>query len=173
MLLEGTGGVSLFALQFAKAFGLDVIILSSSDEKLARAKSMGALHCINYRQHEDWPSAILDLTKGKGVDAVIEVGGAKTLERAARSVKKGGVICLIGVLSGAREPLDLRPILMNNVRIQGIFVGAKTIFSAMNRVVLHGKIRPVIDTVFGFEEAKNAFTHLESGKHFGKVCIKV
>lgn len=173
VLLEGTGGVSLFALQFATALGLKSIIISSSDEKLERAKGLGASVGINYNKKSDWPAAVLDLTEGRGVDAVVEVGGAKTIGRAIKSVKRGGVISVIGILSGIEEPLDLRPILMNNVRIQGIFVGGKTVFEAMNRVVSHAKIKPVIDSCFAFNDAPKAFAHLESAQHFGKVVIKV
>jgi NADPH:quinone reductase-like Zn-dependent oxidoreductase len=173
VLLEGTGGVSIFALQFAKAFGLKSIVISSSDEKLKQAKQMSATHGINYLKIEDWPQAILELTDGLGVDAVVEVGGAKTLSKAIRSVKKGGVVCVIGILSGSKEPLDLRPILMNNIRLQGIFVGAKTVFDAMNRVICHANIHPIVDRIFDFDEAKKAFYHLESAQHFGKVSIKI
>lgn len=173
VLIEGTGGVSLFALQFAKAFGLKSIVISSSDEKLAKAKAIADCHGINYRQNDNWPAAIMDKTEGRGVDAVVEVGGAKTIQKAIASVKRGGVVCLIGILSGTEEPVDLRPILMNNIRIQGIFVGAKMVFSAMNRVLEHAKIRPVIDRVFDFKDTPAAFSYLESAQHFGKICIKV
>lgn len=173
VLIEGTGGVSLFALQFSKAFGINCIVLSSSHEKLAKAKSIGAHQGINYKDVADWSAAVLDLTAGLGVDAVVEVGGAKTLSRAIASVKKGGVVCVIGVLTGAEEALNLRPILMNNLRLQGIFVGAKSVFVAMNRVLAHAKIHPIIDSIFDFADARKAFYYLESAQHFGKVCIKV
>ena len=135
VLLEGTGGVSLFALQFANAFNISSIITSSSDEKLLKAKTLSASYGINYQKDVDWQIKTLELTKGQGVDAVVEVGGKLTIGRAIQSVKKGGVVCVIGVLSGASEALDLRPILMNNIRLQGIFVGAKTVFQNMNRVL--------------------------------------
>lgn len=170
VLLEGTGGVSLFALQFAEILGLRAIIISSSDEKLKRAKALGASSGINYAAIPEWSKEVLKVADG-GVDAVIEVGGAKTISQAIASVKKGGVVCLIGVLSGVSEPLDLRPILMNNIRIQGLFVGSMEVFEAMNRVISHSLLRPVIDRVFDFAEAPLALAHLESGKHFGKVCI--
>lgn len=173
VLIEGTGGVSLFALQFAQVLGLKAIVLSSSSEKLAKAKAIGDCCGINYAENDNWPDMVLDLTGGKGVDVVIEVGGAKTINKAIASTKKGGTVAVIGILSGIREAIDLRPILMNNIRIQGIFVGAKTVFSAMNRVIEHGKIRPVVDRVFDFNQAPEAFRHLESAQHFGKVCIKV
>lgn len=173
VLIEGTGGVSLFALQFAKAFGLKAIVISSSNDKLKRAQALHECKTINYAENQNWQAAVLDLTAGRGVDAVVEVGGAKTINKAIESVRRGGVVSVIGILSGLSEAIDLRPILMNNIRIQGIFVGAKTVFSAMNRVVEHGEIRPVIDRVFDFHEAKDAFSYLESAQHFGKVCIRV
>lgn len=173
VLLEGCGGVSLFSLQFAKVFGINPILISKSDEKIHRAQEIAKLKGINYQDHEDWPKMIRDLTDGRGVDAVVEVGGAKTLGRAIKSVKRGGVICVIGVLSGSEEPLDLRPILMNNIRLQGLFVGAKTVFEAMIRVLDHAEIHPVIDRVFSFDEVKQAFSYLETAQHFGKICIKV
>lgn len=173
VLLLGTGGVSLFALQFAKILGLNVIITSSSDEKLKKAGALGADYFINYKKEPEWAKQVQKLTASLGVDAVIEVGGAKTLGSSIASVKKGGVVCLIGVLSGSSEALDLRPVLMNNIRIQGIFVGSRELFIAMNRVISHSKLRPVIDSVFDFKDAPKAFLHLESGDHFGKVVIKI
>jgi|SRR5579871_1298035 len=173
VLLEGTGGVSLFALQFAHAFKMKSIIISSSQEKLAKAKEMRADHCINYTENTEWQNQVLEYTQGLGVDAVVEVGGAQTLGRAISSVKKGGTVCVIGVLSGSGNSIDLRPLLMNNIRLQGIFVGPKTLFLAMNRVLSHAKIHPVIDRVFSFNETPKALAYLESAHHFGKVCIKV
>lgn len=173
ILLLGTGGVSLFALQFAKALGLNVIITSSSDDKLARVQKIYSCQTINYTKHENWSAAVLDMTDGQGVDAVVEVGGAKTINQAISSTKRGGAIFIIGVLSGLSEAVDLRPVLMNNLRLQGIFVGAKTVFAAMNRVIEHGKLRPVIDRVFEFDEARAAFSYLESAQHFGKVVIRI
>lgn len=173
VLLEGTGGVSLFALQFAKTLGMKTIITSSSDDKLAKAKALGADFTINYKDDAEWQLAVLERTRGEGVDAVIEVGGKSTIGRAIASVRKGGVVCVIGILTGISEALDLRPILMNNIRLQGLFVGPKTIFEAMNRVLLHNKIHPVVDRVFPFSEAPAALTYLESAQHFGKVCIKM
>ena len=173
VLIEGTGGVSLFALQFAKVFGLAAVVISSSNDKLKKAAAIHHCHTINYAENDNWPAAILDITNGQGVDAVVEVGGAKTINKAIASVKRGGQVSVIGILSGLREDIDLRPILMNNIRIQGIFVGAKTVFSAMNRVIEHGKIRPIIDRIFDFNDAPAAFSYLESAQHFGKICIRV
>lgn len=173
VLLEGTGGVSLFALQFAKVLGIKCIITSSSQQKLIKAQALHADHVINYKESPDWPSKVLDFTHQQGVDAVIEVGGQKTINQAIASVKKGGVVCVIGVLSGSSEVIDLRPVLMNNIRLQGIFVGAKAIFTAMNRVIEHSKIHPIVDKVFAFEKANEAYSYLESASHFGKVVIKM
>lgn len=171
VLIEGTGGVSLFALQFAQLLSLKTIVISSSNDKLAQAKKLGATHTINYVQNEQWPEAVLSLTEGMGVDGVVEVGGAKTINKAIASVKRGGVITVIGILSGTTENFDLRPILMRQIRIHGVFVGAKSLFMAMNRVIEHGNIHPVIDKVFDFKDAPKAFDYLESGAHFGKVVI--
>lgn len=173
VLILGTGGVSLFALQFAQAFGLSALITSSSDEKLAKARTIYDVPSINYQKYPDWHQVVLDMTKGEGVDVVVEVGGAKTLPKSIKATKKGGSVCVIGVLSGVLEPLDLRHILMNQLRIQGVFVGPKTVFAAMNRVLQHQKIKPVIDRVFAFDKAPLAFSYLESQAHFGKVVIKV
>lgn len=174
VLIEGTGGVSIFSLQFAKAFGLNVILTSKSDEKLAKANAIHPIKGINYLKNDQWHKAVMDLTNGDGVDAVIEVGGSRTISKAIQSVKRGGTICVIGVLTGAQdETLDLRPLLMGSIRLQGIFVGGKTVFTAMNRVIAHAKIKPVIDRVFKFSEAPQAFSYLASGDHFGKVCIAV
>ncbi len=171
VLLEGTGGVSLFALQFAKAMNLNTIITSSSNDKLGQAKKLGATHTINYRQHEEWQEEVMKITQGQGVDGVVEVGGAKTINKALSCLKRGGVMTVIGILSGTSEAIDLRPILMRQLRIHGVFVGSKALFMSMNRVIEHAQIKPVIDKCFDFKDASAAFTHLESGAHFGKVVI--
>ncbi|MBN1947649.1 MAG: NAD(P)-dependent alcohol dehydrogenase [Bradymonadales bacterium] len=175
VLLEGTGGVSLFALQFALLAGARVIITSKSDEKLEKAAGLGAHHTINYRQTPDWGKAVQALTGGSaaGVDLVIEVGGAETLPQALRAVRVGGTICLIGILSGNRVELPLTSILMRGVRVQGLLVGSREGFEAMNRAIASHQIRPVVDRVFPFEQAGEAFSYLASGRHFGKVCIAV
>jgi NADPH:quinone reductase-like Zn-dependent oxidoreductase len=172
VLLLGTGGVSLFALQLAKTLDLKTIIISSCNNKLKKAQSLGADHVINYINKPEWSREVLNI-KNQGVDVVIEVGGAKTLPQSIASVKKAGVVCVIGVLTGVLEPLDLRPVLMNNIRIQGVFTGSKEVFLALNRVLTHSRIKPVIDKVFDFKDATNALAYLESGQHFGKVCIKM
>lgn len=170
VLIEGTGGVSLFALQFAQLLNLKTIVTSSSNDKLARAKKLGATHLLNYRELTNWHEKVRELCHG-GVDGVVEVGGAKTISQAVACTKNGGTVCVIGVLSGSQEPFDLRPILMRQIKIHGTFVGPKNLFAAMNRVIEHGQIKPVIDREFAFEDAQSAFAYLESGQHFGKVVI--
>jgi len=171
VLVQGTGGVSIFALQFAKLHGARVIATSSSDEKLEKAKKLGASDGINYKTTPDWAKKTLELTGGRGVDFVVEVGGAGTLPQSMKAVKGGGQISLIGVLTGGGE-VNPMPILMRNIRVQGIFVGSREMFEAMNRAIsLHG-MKPIVDRVFPFDEAVEAFRYMESGAHFGKVAIK-
>lgn len=176
VLLQGTGGVSIFALQFAKLLGLRVIITSSSDEKLERARSLGAnvgIMGINYRQTPDWSARVKELTGGTGVDLVVEVGGAGTLEQSLRSVRIGGTICLMGVLAGNALEIPLPLIFMQRVRVQGILVGSREDFEAMNRAITLHKLHPVVDRVFPFEAAREALELMDRGGHFGKICIKV
>ena len=171
VLVQGTGGVSLFALQFARLAGARVIATSSSDAKLARARDLGASDGINYQTTPDWDVAVRNLTEGQGVDHVVEVGGAGTLPRSMKAVKLGGHIALIGVLTGGE--IDPRPLLFKNIRLQGIYVGSRVMFESMNRAIALHKLRPVVDRVFPFEQAVDAYKHLESGAHFGKVVIRV
>ncbi len=172
VLLQGTGGVSIFALQFAKLSGARVIITSSSDEKLERAKSLGADFGINYSTTPDWDKQAKKLTGGMGVDHIIEVGGAGTFAKSIRSIKIGGHIGLIGNLSGNATDVNLVMILMQNLRIQGVLVGSRDTFEAMNRAIDLHQLQPVIDRVFPFEEAREAFEYMASGSHFGKICMK-
>ncbi len=172
VLTLGTGGVSLFALQFARLAGAQVFITSSSDEKLARAKELGASEGINYKTTPDWDKKVRELTGGVGVDHVVEVGGAGTLPRSLRAVRAAGHIALIGVLSGGGE-VNPMPVLMKAVRLQGVFVGSRAMFEAMNRAVAERQLRPVIDRVFPFTEVHAAYRHLESGAHFGKIVVRM
>jgi NADPH:quinone reductase-like Zn-dependent oxidoreductase len=172
VLVQGTGGVSIFALQFAKLAGARVIVTSSSDEKLERAKNLGADFGINYATAPDWDKRAKEFTGGTGVDHIIEVGGAGTFGKSLRAIKIGGHIGLIGNLSGNVTEVNLVQILMQNVRIQGVLVGSRDTFEAMNRAIALHELRPVIDRVFAFEEARQAFGHMASGSHFGKICIK-
>ncbi|MGI8640208.1 MAG: zinc-dependent alcohol dehydrogenase family protein [Pyrinomonadaceae bacterium] len=173
VLLQGTGGVSIFALQLASVLGCRIIITSSSDEKLQRAKKLGATDLINYKEREDWDKAVLDLTSRSGVDHVVEVGGAGTLQRSVNAVKMGGHVAVIGVLSGKGE-FNPTVLLMKAVKLQGIFVGSRQMFEDMNRVLcLHNHLKPVIDKTFAFEEVKDALKYMESGSHFGKIVVKI
>ena len=169
-LVLGTGGVSIFALQFARLHGARVIVTSSSDEKLAKARELGAAEGINYRSTPAWEKRVLELTGGAGVNFVIEVGGAGTLAQSMKAVKPGGQISLIGVLTGGGE-VNPMPILMKNIRVQGIFVGTREMFEAMNRAITLHQLKPVVDRVFPFAEAVEAFRYMESAAHFGKVAI--
>lgn len=173
VLLQGTGGVSIFALQIALMLGAHVIITSSRDDKLERALKMGAHEGINYTTTPDWEKAARTLTGGVGVDHVVEVGGAGTFERSLKAVRVGGTISLIGVLSGGAGNVSLIPILMQNLRVQGVLVGHRQSFEALNRAFALHEVRPVVDRVFPFAEARAAFEHLKSGAHFGKVVIQV
>jgi NADPH:quinone reductase-like Zn-dependent oxidoreductase len=172
VLLQGTGGVSIFALQFAKALGARVFITSGHDEKLARALSMGATAGTNYRTNPAWDKWAREQTDGTGVDIVVEVGGAGTLDSSVKAVRIGGQIALIGVLAGAGtfNPIS---VLMKAVRVQGVFVGSRAMFEDMNRLIAGEGIKPVIDRVFPFTDAPAAFKYLESGSHFGKVVVKM
>jgi NADPH:quinone reductase-like Zn-dependent oxidoreductase len=172
VLLLGTGGVSIFALQFAKILGAKVIITSSSDEKLAKAKQLGADETINYRTCPDWEKKVYELTQKQGVDQVIEVGGAGTLEKSLKSAAVGGRISLIGILAGAGE-VNHTQILMKSINVQGIYVGSREMFEAMNRAIALHRIKPIIDRVFPFNEALDAYRYLQSGSHFGKVVIQL
>ena len=171
ILAQGTGGVSLFALQFAHFTGARILITSSSDAKLERAKQMGASDGINYKTTPDWEERVRDLTGGLGVDHVVEVGGAGTLGKSLRAVRTNGKISLIGVLTGGGQ-INPMPILMKNVRLQGIYVGSRAMFEAMNHAIALHQLRPVVDRVFPFTEIAAALRHLESGSHFGKVCLR-
>jgi NADPH:quinone reductase-like Zn-dependent oxidoreductase len=170
VLTLGTGGVSIFALQFAAAAGARVIITSSSDDKLGRARELGAAETINYRADLDWQEPARKLTGGVGVDHVVELGGAGTLDRSLRAVRMGGTISLIGVLAGLGE-FNPMPILMKTARVQGIYVGSRLMFEAMNRAVALHQIRPVVDRVFPFAESKQALAYMEGQGHFGKIAI--
>lgn len=170
VLLQGTGGVSVFALQFAKALGARVLITSGHDDKLARAMSMGADAGTNYKTNADWDRWARQETGGAGVDLVVEVGGAGTLERSVKATRYGGRVALIGVLTGGGNFNPIQ-VLMKAVTVRGVFVGSRQMFEAMNGLIEQAGIKPVIDRVFPFAQAVEAFRHLESGSHFGKVVI--
>ncbi len=171
VVVQGTGGVSLFALQFARMAGARVIITSSSDQKLTRAKDLGATAGINYKTTPDWDKEVRKLTEGRGADHVVEVGGAGTFNRSLNSVRMGGSVTMIGVLAGASAEVKTTLILFRTVRVQGIFVGSRTMFEEMNRAISAHGLHPVLDRTFPFAEAPAALRHLESGAHFGKVVV--
>lgn len=173
ILVQGSGGVSLFALQFAKTLGARVIAISSSDEKMAKLLSLGADETINYKREPQWGDRAREMTGGKGVDHVIEVAGAETFAQSLRATRPAGTISVIGMLSGFRADINLNSILMNQIRLQGVFIGHKAAFESMNRAIAFRRLRPVVGRVFGFDEASKAFEHLTSRQHFGKVCVRV
>lgn len=171
VLTLGTGGVSVFAIQFAHAAGARVIATSSSDEKLQRVRELGATDLINYKRTPEWDEEVLRLTDGRGVDHVVEVGGAGTMERSIRATRRGGHVGVIGVLTmGQINPIL---VLLKGLVLRGIFVGSREMFEAMNRAIAANQIQPVIDRTFGFDEVHAAYRHLESGSHVGKVVIKI
>lgn len=173
VLTLGTGGVSILALQIAKAAGARVIITSSSDEKLERAKALGADATINYRRTSDWEREVLSLTGGRGADHIVEVGGAGTLPRSLQAVALRGEIVLIGVLTPPSGDLNPHALMPKNATLRGVFVGDKPMFDALNRAIDVNAIRPVVDEVFDFDSAPDAYRRLESAQHFGKLVIRI
>jgi NADPH:quinone reductase-like Zn-dependent oxidoreductase len=173
VLVMGTGGVSIFALQFALLCGARVIATTGSESKMERLRTLGADAVINYKTTPEWDKQVLELTGGIGAEHVVEVGGAGTLPRSLRALRHGGFISMIGVLGGAGEKFNPGSIILKGARLQGIFVGSREMFEDMNRAVGLSGMRPVVDRTFQFDEAAPALAFLESGKHFGKVCIRV
>lgn len=173
VLVLGTGGVSIFALQFARAAGAQVIATSSSDDKLARARQLGATATVNYRDHPEWQKEVLALTDGRGVDHVIEVGGAGTLARSIEAARLGGQIHQIGVLTGGGGQIDPSVPMRKGLILRGIYVGSRQMFDAMNRAIAVNTLRPVIDRVFAFAQAADAYRHMQSQAHLGKIVIRI
>ena len=173
VLVEGTGGVALFALQFAKLAGARVVALSSSDEKLARAKALGANATINYRTTPAWSAPAREATGGRGIDIVVETGGASTLPQALAAVAFGGFVGVVGFVGGFEATLDVRRLLGPMVRVQGIAVGSRSRFEAMNRAIAAHGLRPVVDRTFPLEATAEAFALMERGGHFGKIAISL
>ncbi|MDX6749798.1 NAD(P)-dependent alcohol dehydrogenase [Geminicoccaceae bacterium 1502E] len=171
VLLLGTGGVSIFALQFARLMGARAIVTSSSDEKLERARSMGAWQTVNYRRTPDWEKAALELTGGQGVDLAVEVGGPGTLQRSLAATRVAGTVALIGILTGGQ--IDPLPVMRRSITLQGIYVGSRRMFEDMNRALASAALRPVIDSRFAFEDAPEAYRAMERAGHFGKLVIDV
>ena len=173
VLVQGTGGVSLFALQFAKAAGATVVATSSSDEKLERLRALGADHLINYRTQPQWARAVTDVTGGRGADHIIEVGGSATLTQSLRACRVGGHIAMIGVLSGREGPVSTAMLMSKNIRLQGVTVGSRRHQLDMVRAIEAIGLRPSIDSHFPLERLSDAFRHQESGRHFGKIVVDV
>jgi NADPH:quinone reductase-like Zn-dependent oxidoreductase len=171
VLVLGTGGVSLFALQFARLAGARVLVTSSSDAKLARAKALGAAGCVNYRATPEWDREVLKLTDGRGVDHVLDVGGADTLARSIGSVAVGGRVGMIGVLTGVGAAGSPYGLLHKQASLHGVYVGSRAHFERMNAAISTHRLEPIVDREFGFDDALAAYRHLESGSHFGKVVI--
>lgn len=172
VLLQGTGGVSLFALQFAHAAGVRVVLTSSSDEKLHQARQLGADDTVNYKKNPDWDKFARTATGGLGVDNVVEVGGSGTIAKSLAAVRTHGAVSVIGGLSGREPTISPVQILMNSVRVQGIYVGSRAMFERMNRAIAFHGIKPVVDKVFPFTEIRQALKYMQSQQHFGKICLK-
>lgn len=173
VLVQGTGGVALFALQLAKLIGCHVTVISSSDEKIAKAKALGADAAVNYSRTPEWAKATREITGGRGYDHIVELGGEKTLPQALRCIRPGGTLSMIGVLSGGMLAAQLGLVVTRQVRLQGITVGHRDGFEALMRALAQHQLKPVIDRVFRFEELKEAMAYLKSGAHFGKICIRI
>jgi len=173
VLLLGTGGVSIFALQFAKMHGARVIITSASDAKLKKARTLGADETINYKTFPDWQVRVHEITEKQGADHIIEVGGWGTLEKSLESVAYGGTVHTIGVLTGFEGKINPWQIIAKSVCVHGLYVGNRKMFEDMNRAISQRRLEPVIDRVFEFKDARAAFARMESGAHFGKIVIRV
>ena len=173
LLVQGTGGVALFGLQFAAAVGARAIVLSSSNEKLERAKALGASVLINYRDTPEWDVAVMQATDGDGATHILELGGVDTFDRSVRSVASGGKIFQIGVLAGSGPKPDLTRLLNENADIIGVKVGSVEHFTAMNAFIEANEIKPIIDRTFGFDQTADAYAHLRSATHFGKIVISL
>ncbi len=170
VLLLGTGGVSIYALQFLNMLGARVIITSSSDDKLARAREMGAWETVNYRNTPDWDREVLKLTGGRGVDLTVEVGGPGTLQRSIEATRVAGTIGLIGILVGGE--INPMPIMRKSMTVQGIYVGSYRMFADMNRAIAAHQMRPVVHETFDFEDAPKAYHAMQAAGHFGKLVVQ-
>jgi NADPH:quinone reductase-like Zn-dependent oxidoreductase len=171
VVVLGTGGVSIFALQFAKFCGARVIVTSSSDQKLARAKELGAAAVINYKTEPDWPKAVVELTDGLGADYVVDTVGG--LKEAIAAVRPGGTVAFVGLLIGMTSEIDLVTFMGKCARVEAVDVGSREMFEAMNKAIEFHAMRPVVDRVFGFHELREALNYLREARHFGKICLRV
>ena len=172
VVLQGTGGVSIFGLQFAHAAGLRTVVTSSSDDKLARAEALGADHLVNYKATPAWSGPVREATGGKGADFIMEVGGGGTIQESMKAIRIGGHIAIIGVVAGAGEAFNPASLIGNSAKLQGLSVGSRDMFEAMCRAIELHKISPVVDKVYPFTEAKAAFTAMAGGEHFGKIVLE-
>ena len=173
VVLLGTGGVSVFAQQFCSLMGARTIVTSSSDDKLARMKTLGASETINYRTTPDWDAEVMRLTDGEGADRIVEVGGPGTLQKSIEAVRVGGIIGLIGILTGIAGQISPTAIMRKSVTLRGIYVGPRQMFAEMNQAIATHDLQPVIDQTFAFEDAKDAYHTMRAAGHFGKLVIKV
>ncbi len=173
MLLLGTGGVSIWACTLAKAAGLRAVITSSSDRKLERARELGADATINYATTPEWHEEVLRATGGEGVEVVVEVGGAGTLKKSLLSTRMGGTVAIVGGVSGWGSEVDPFQMIRGAKHVTGIYVGSLAMLEDLARFVSLHKIKPVVDRVFPFDQARKAYEYLDSGSHFGKVVISV
>ncbi len=173
VLVQGTGGASIFGLQLAVMAGARVIVTSSSDEKLERARDLGASATINYRKTPNWETAAREATAGAGVDRVIEVGGPGTFPKSLASLRLGGRLSVVGVLTGFSGGVEIIPVLLGSLHVDGIYVGSRDMFDSMNRAIDRTRLKPVVDRVFPFDEAPAAYEYLKSAAHFGKIVIRV
>jgi len=173
LLLIGTGGVSLFGLQFSQLIGATIILISSSDAKLERARALGATHTINYRTEPEWHKRVMEITNGRGVDLTLEVGGTGTLSKTLRATSYAGHVSLIGVLTGIAGDVQIGHILHKALTVRGIYVGSRAIFATMNEAISQHYLKPIIDQIFPFDESLAAFRHLEAASHFGKIVIRI
>ncbi|MEW6018680.1 MAG: NAD(P)-dependent alcohol dehydrogenase [Pseudomonadota bacterium] len=171
VVLQGTGGVSIFGLQFAKAAGLRAVVTSSSDEKLERARALGADHLVNYRQVPEWSKPVREATGGVGADFIMEVGGQGTIEQSLKAIRIGGHIAIIGVVAQGGSGINPAVLIGNAARMQGVFVGSRDMFEAMCRAIDLHRIAPVVDKVFPWTEVRAAFEAMQAGEHFGKIVL--
>ncbi len=173
VLLLGTGGVSVFAQQFCRLMGARTVVTSSSDDKLQRARSLGAWETINYRDTADWDSRVIELTGGAGVDRVVEVGGPGTLQKSINAVRVGGLIALIGILTGVEGTVSPTNIMRKSITLRGIYVGSRQMFVEMNKAISQHRMKPVIDREFAFSDARAAYHRMRGGEHFGKLVVRL
>ncbi|MHB1938144.1 MAG: zinc-dependent alcohol dehydrogenase family protein [Acidobacteriaceae bacterium] len=173
IVIQGTGGVSIFALQFAKSAGARVLGTSSSDGKLQQARALGMDEGLNYKQNPEWSSWVKKQTSGEGADLIVEVGGSETLKESMKAVRVGGTIAQIGVLSGTEERFAVTSVLMRQIRLIGVYVGSHAMMQAMDRAIAQSQLKPVVGKVFPITETIEAYRYLEQGRHFGKVVISL